>query len=466
MQGGAISEGDGDGGGHAEGGRDGGRPVQGIIEGFYGRPWTWDERAEVMAWCHARGMTHYVYAPKDDPLHRHQWRDPYPDADLEGFAGLVAAGSMEVGFAISPGLTMAYDDPSDRGALAAKVDQVVDAGIDLVCLALDDIPVRPGLGEEHARVTTWLAEHLAGRARVVLVPTEYAGTWSTPYLDALAAGVPAEVPIAWTGSTVVCDRITEAEAEARADALGGRPPFLWDNYPVNDALMVDRLFLGPLRGRDPGLLPRSSGYLANPMVQPRASALPLSSIAAWLRGDDPEAAWAADADALGWRTFAEACDGRVPGDLVDAVIAAWDLPGRRAAIERLHDWVVDAATCTATGLEDEAGAWLDQVHAEADLARTAVGLLRTVDDAAHGDLDRAGAVQRALAVGFVWRTVARSPVTVLGPRLALRPVLTQWPDGEFAYRSESLDVGGNAVDRLCRFALDRLGVLTDEHLPG
>ena len=457
MQGGAI---------RGDGGRaDEVRPVQGIIEGFYGRPWTWAERAEVMAWCHARGMTHYVYAPKDDPLHRHQWRDPYPDAELDGFAGLVAARSLEVGFAISPGLSMAYDDPTDRRALAAKVDQVVEVGIDLVCLALDDIPVRPGLGDEHARVTSWLAEHLAGRARVVLVPTEYAGTWSTPYLDALAAGVPDEVPIAWTGPNVVCDRIDVDELEARAVALGGRAPFLWDNYPVNDAVMADRLFLGPLRGRDPGLLPRSSGYLANPMVQPRASTLPLASIAAWLRGDDPTTAWAADADALGWRTFAEACDGAVPAALVEAVVDGWDGPGRARALDELHAWVRDASACTAPGLEDEAGPWLDQVHAEADLARTAVGLLRTIDVPPDAPFDRTAAVQRALAIGFVWSTVARAPVSVLGPRLALRPVLSQWPDGEFAFRSDSLQVGQNALDRLCRFALDQLGAATEARLP-
>ena len=86
---------------------------------------------------------------------------------------------------------------------------------------------------------------------------------------------------------MVNDRITAAEARGSADSLGGRPPLLWDNYPVNDAMMADRLFLGPLRGRDPGLAEACSGYLANAMVQPRCSMLPLASVAAYLDGDDP-----------------------------------------------------------------------------------------------------------------------------------------------------------------------------------
>jgi hypothetical protein len=45
--------------------------------------------------------------------------------------------------AIAPGLSIAYDDPDDRAALAAKVDPLVARGVDLVCLALDDIPPAP-----------------------------------------------------------------------------------------------------------------------------------------------------------------------------------------------------------------------------------------------------------------------------------------------------------------------------------
>ena len=181
---------------------------------------------------------------------------------------------------------------------------MVAVGAGLVVLALDDIPFGGGAqGEAHARVTTWLADHLAGRADLVLVPTEYVGTRPSPQLEALARGVPSSVPIAWTGRAVVNDTITVADAEARAASLAGRRPLLWDNYPVNDGVMGDRLFVGPLRGREPGLAAACSGYLANPMEQARASLLPLASVAAFLRGDDPALVWRDTAADLGWLSF-------------------------------------------------------------------------------------------------------------------------------------------------------------------
>src|SRR5688572_18732203 len=173
-------------------------------------------------------MRDYVYAPKDDPKHRHDWREPYDADELAGFERFATDGALALGFAISPGLSIDCDADADRAALAAKVDQVVAVGAQRVVLALDDIPFGGGpQGEAHARLTTWLRDHLDGRAALSLIPTEYVGTRSTPHLDALAAGVPEDVPIGWTGRAVVNDSITVADARARADALGARPPLLW-----------------------------------------------------------------------------------------------------------------------------------------------------------------------------------------------------------------------------------------------
>ncbi|MEQ1787933.1 MAG: beta-N-acetylglucosaminidase domain-containing protein, partial [Acidimicrobiales bacterium] len=180
--------------------------LAGVIEGFYGPPWSWAARREVADWCAARGMHDYVYAPKDDPKHRERWREPYDAAELAGFAGFAEEGALRLGFAISPGLSIDYDDDGDRAALAAKIDQVVGVGAELVVLALDDIPFGGGpQGEAHARLTTWLRDHLGDAVDLVLVPTEYVGTRPSPHLDALAAGVPDDVPIAWTGRAVVND---------------------------------------------------------------------------------------------------------------------------------------------------------------------------------------------------------------------------------------------------------------------
>lgn len=442
--------------------------VCGIIEGFYGLPWSWEQRSMVAAGIAAWGMADYVYAPKDDQKHRAEWRAPYDDGELAAFAEFASTAPVRLGFGISPGLSIDPASDADRAALRAKCDQVVDAGARLVALCLDDIPFGGGpQGEAHGALAAELAAHLGDRAALVLVPTEYVGIRRTPYLTALAASVPPEVPIGWTGDAVVNDAITAVQARRRAEALGGRAPLVWDNVPVNDGLMAERLHLGPLWGRDDDLLadaggPVVAGWLANPMIQPTASLLPLASIAAWLRREDPLDAWAAEADRRGWRVFAEACDGAVPHALV-AMVASSHEAGtlRRDDLDPLRSWFAEAAAVEAPGLEDECAGWIEQVRREASVAVDAIALLdtaldeeRATDAGADEDL-----VTRLFVLGYRWKALLRSELSVMGPRLGFRPVLGQAGDGGWVVRRSSVIEGGNAVDALCRLAFDAVSWL-------
>jgi hypothetical protein len=433
-------------------------PISGIIEGFYGRPWSWEERTTVATACAAWGMTDYVYAPKDDPKHRERWRDPYDDAELAGFAAFASDAPLRLGFGIAPGLSIDGRSAADRDALATKVDQVVDVGAALVVLCLDDIAFGgEAQGDEHGELTAWLAEHLAGRADLALVPTEYVGIRPTPYLEALARSVPEDVPIGWTGDAVVNDAITTTQARRRADALGDRAPLLWDNAPVNDGLMAERLHLGPLWGRDGDLPGELAGYLANPMIQATASLLPLASTAAWLRREDPIDAWASEADARGWRIFAEACDGAVPHALVsmaaDTFATGKLLPDD---LDPLRSWFEDAADVEAPGLEADCQGWIDQVRTEAAVALEAVSLVESAlrdDPDGHVGLDD---VSRTFVLGYRWKALQGAQLSVMGPRLGFRPVLGQAGDGSWAVRRSSVIEGTNAVDALCRLAIDAI----------
>ena len=44
--------------------------LRGAIEGFYGSPWTHEERMHQLAFYGDVKMNTYIYAPKDDPYHR------------------------------------------------------------------------------------------------------------------------------------------------------------------------------------------------------------------------------------------------------------------------------------------------------------------------------------------------------------------------------------------------------------
>jgi hypothetical protein len=436
--------------------------LRGVLEGFYGRPWTWDERLGVAQYCAERGMTHYVYAPKDDPKQRHEWRVPYTTSELDEFRRLATEGGLTLGCAVSPGLSIDYDSGADRADLMAKIQSLVDAGAGLIGLQLDDIPNRPGLGREHGELTAWLFAQLDGRADLTMCPTEYVGVEPSPYLAALADLVPEEVPIQWTGMLVVNDTITVADAEARAAALGGRRPSLWDNFPVNDAVMADQLFVGPLRGRDSGLLDACDGYMANALVQPRAGCLPLASIAAWLEGEDPVVAWEDEADRLGWRVFAEACDGYRPRELVGALVDEDGELGWGDAATALATWLRVAAETRPRGIEDEVGGWIDRVHAEAAFMLEALRLYQDTKPVVRIGADGRGraaapseddAFRHAMALAVRWREVKRGTPSVMGPRLGIRVAFGQSSTGGFAVRPGFIEEDANATDDLVREAI-------------
>lgn len=415
--------------------------MRGIIEGFYGTPWGWDTRRAIASQVAAWGFDTYVHAPKDDPLHRERWRDPYDHDDLSGFSALVDDGDLRVGAAVSPGLSMDPDDHADRAALLGKIGQFLDVGVTLVGLALDDIPPGDGIGERHGHLTAWLRDALPAEVELFVVPTHYTGIAATPYLEAIAALVPVEVEVAWTGRHVVNDTITAADALAWSEVMEGRRPLLWDNTPVNDAVMSDSLNTGPLRGRDPELVDHISGYLANPMVQARASLPALRSAGAWLQGQDPVAAWR---DALGGaRVLAEGCDGEVPSRLCDAALAD---PGGRAG-EELDGWLADAARCDDGGWGEEVRPWVDALRAEADVARTALAVLRGPrEEAAH----------LAPVLLLTWPPVRSGRLRVMGGRGGVRPMLAQDSSSGWVAAAGCIVPASSVCDRLVAAAFARL----------
>src|SRR5689334_11420968 len=106
--------------------------LRGTIEGFYGPPWSHEQRLHHLRFAAAAGLDTFVYAPKDDLYHRRRWREPYPADELARIAELAAA-ATEVGvrfvYAIHPALSMRLTDDADHAALAAKTGQVYDVGV-------------------------------------------------------------------------------------------------------------------------------------------------------------------------------------------------------------------------------------------------------------------------------------------------------------------------------------------------
>jgi len=299
---------------------------RGVVEGFYGEPWSHADRLAWFERAGAVGLDRYVYAPKDDPWHREQWREPYPADRLAALATLAAAAErhgVRFVYAIAPGLSMRYDDDSEHAALADKCRQLLGVGIRSFALLFDDVPMEEpeALGRAHGDVAARFERDLlrpAGiREPVLLCPTDYAGVARTPYRAGLAETLPADARLFWTGADIVVGAVTADDIRQAVESYG-RELVLWDNFPVND-FDRSRVFLGPLTGRSaaPGLI----GIAANPMVEAAPSRFALSTVAEWAAdpdGYDPAAAaaraYAAVADSDdGLRTLVDACSAWPPG---------------------------------------------------------------------------------------------------------------------------------------------------------
>ena len=96
----------------------------GVIEGFYGRPWSWEARESYAEFLKANGFGFYIYAPKGDAHLRKRWRDPWPVDDLNRLEQMPAAYRSEhVAWGIGFSTYEIYLDFNDdaRTALEQKI---------------------------------------------------------------------------------------------------------------------------------------------------------------------------------------------------------------------------------------------------------------------------------------------------------------------------------------------------------
>ena len=281
--------------------------VRGIVEGFYGRPWSPEQRLDMVDFIAELGMNTYVYSPKDDPFTRRRWREPYGAEATEGLRALTerARGAgVSLWYGLSPGLSMHYAEPGDVAAVRAKLDTVRALGFTDIALFLDDIPWRlqhPGdLAAFPDLVSAQLSliralETSTAAGRLAVCPTLYCGRGNEPYIAALGRGLAPQTELFWTGRAICSPELDAADAEIFAGATGHRPLY-WDNFPVNDVAMTGELHIGPYFGRDPRLSATAAGVIANPMPLAEASKIGLASVADFARdpaGFEPEASWEA-----------------------------------------------------------------------------------------------------------------------------------------------------------------------------
>ncbi|GEM47240.1 protein O-GlcNAcase [Deinococcus cellulosilyticus] len=275
----------------------------GVIEGFYGRPYSFSECHSLISLMGKWGLNTYLYGPKNDTQHRNRWREPYTPEELALFSALVQhARDAGVDFVVglSP-LEFHYSSSQDLDTLLFKQQQFLEIGVTSFSLLLDDMPERFRYEDDAekfgtlAHAQSWLCEQLRERTPGVFsfVPTEYHGKGDSPYLRELGERLPENIEIFWTGRDVCSPSITTEHTRTVSKTLK-RKVVYWDNYPVNDLEMRFDPHLLPYRNREAGVLEESGGILLNLALQPEASKIPLITFARFVQDGEqyqPDAAW-------------------------------------------------------------------------------------------------------------------------------------------------------------------------------
>jgi hyaluronoglucosaminidase len=317
----------------------------GIIEGYYGKPWSWDEREDTIAFLAAHGYRSYLYAPKADPYLRRRWQDAHPDDAAAGLAR-VAARCRELGVRFGIGLSpyevyLRFDDAA-REALARKLAFFDELGVDDLAILFDDMRGDiPELADRQIAIVHWAAER-SGADRVIVCPSYYSddpvldrvfGEQPAGYLERLGADLDPAIEVFWTGEEV-CSREYSPAHLARVAEQIRRKPFLWDNYPVNDGQRLSQyLHLRGFTGRPAVLADHLAAHGINPALQPTLTRIPaLTLVESYRLGADyayGEATLRAAIAVLG-----EALGRRVREDLLTLQDIGLDRLGEKEALLR------------------------------------------------------------------------------------------------------------------------------------
>lgn len=275
--------------------------ITGVVEGFYGRPWTMEQRKELFRRQQKWGLNTYLYAPKDDYKHRMFWREMYSVEEAEQLTTLISASKehgIEFIYAISPGLDITFSNQKEVSTLKRKLDQVSHFGCKSFALLFDDIDhnmcpadkeVFSSFAHAQVSITNEIFQYLGEPEIFLFCPTEYCGTFcypnvpQSPYLRTIGEKLLPGIEVLWTGPKVVSKDITVESIEEVTKILR-RAPVIWDNIHAND-YDQKRLFLGPYKGRSTELIPRLKGVLTNPNCEFESNFVAIHTLATWYKSN-------------------------------------------------------------------------------------------------------------------------------------------------------------------------------------
>ncbi|MBX7355324.1 beta-N-acetylglucosaminidase domain-containing protein [Clostridium chauvoei] len=258
---------------------------RGFIEGFYGTPWSHEDRMNLMKDTSKFKMNTYIYAPKDDPYHRKQWKELYPEDKANQIAELAKAGkdnNFNFCWTIHPGATLKFTD-EDYDALIMKFEQLYSLGVRQFGVLFDDTDDWYN-GRKQAewinKIDTEFVKAKGDVAPMIVISARYNSAWGPnmnvyfkPFMETLHD----DIQVMWTGHATMSNVSKDVFEWPKAQTGVNKEVAVWWNYPVND-YCDSRILMAPLHNLSKDL-DNVSGFFSNPMNQAQASKVALYSIA-------------------------------------------------------------------------------------------------------------------------------------------------------------------------------------------
>ncbi|ELC8441056.1 beta-N-acetylglucosaminidase domain-containing protein [Clostridium perfringens] len=280
--------------------------ARGIVEGFYGTPWTQEDRLDQIKFYGENKLNTYIYAPKDDPYHREKWRDPYPESEMARMQELIDTAyenKVDFVFGISPGIDIRFDGAEgeeDFQHLLNKAESLYQMGVRSFAIYWDDIA--DNSAAKHAQVLNRFNDEFVkvkGDVKpLITVPTEYdtgamvSNGQPRNYTRIFSETIQDDIEVMWTGPGVVTNEIPLSDAEL-ISGIYNRDMAVWWNYPVTD-YFKGKLALGPMHGLDKGLNQYVDFFTVNPMEHAELSKISIHTAAdySWnMDNYDYDVAW-------------------------------------------------------------------------------------------------------------------------------------------------------------------------------
>lgn len=372
---------------------------RGIVEGYYGIPFSVEDRLSIFEYMKDYKMNMFTYGPKGDPYHLGNWMEDYPASvtDEERAEGLITqddirsmtskAAECNVDFVWSshPAMLDSIDFSTEAGvaagveALMTKFEHMYDLGVRQFAIFVDDIDLTVAYNQRdghaqllndvwHALEAEYNGESSTAEDQVkplYFVPSFYALNFGNAssrntYLQTIGA-VDEDILIGFTGTSVFSS-VSSSSMRTFAD-LVNRDPVMWWNYPVNDG-DDDELFMEPLgtpygSGRTftvENNITNLGGLLSNPMNQAESSKVAFFGVAdySWNTGafdaaDNWEASFTSYSDdpeiQAAIRTFASYSAAQYDGAGVTGLFDAYQNaaePANSADIRAKMEALIDA----------------------------------------------------------------------------------------------------------------------------